>query len=539
MTSLALILLWLFLAHQTTSPKNPPGTSVSGEPSHSDTPVLLLPANGKPPKGLMRILQPPGTNPAGATLTDNGTAPKITFTSQGSAAADSGVYLYFLADAEDVPLSGLKAGRRATLQLASGSPQSITYTVTNRATQPDKLMVLLTATDWSMLSRPLPIVVSTTDAPATGLRVSGVFTEKSSHDALPLEALELCRNPEGECDSRITIPAYVTATVYLRHGGAAPTGTYSGAFALAALEYAPTSGTKLNVYISSASDVFWGVVSVALGVLLAWWVKTWSSNRIARDQALLPVASAQARLRALGYTLHSAAARLDTECPVLNVELQDWMRKLDPQALVTRYGLPDRSVGPFKSVAAISGDFTAFLNQVDAAINLLSAFVIDGVKLTADLTAAGRIPAPAGPKTTGAIDQYFREDLKLDDARKHIADLISQAQSRTAFAAEALTMPPANTVPQLSFSSLLVEIRLLNGVAWAILLAVSALGTILALVLKPGFGRFSDDLLCFTTAFGLPTIAGAALPSQSMAAKVTQTTQPTSGSNSGVSVGGG
>ena len=47
-----------------------------------------------------------------------------------------------------------------------------------------------------------------------------------------------------------------------------------------------------------------------------------------------------------------------------------------------------------------------------------------------------------------------------------------------------------------------LSIRRLNVAAWVVLLAVSAMGTILMLVLKPGFGKLSDYLLCVVAVLG-------------------------------------
>jgi hypothetical protein len=304
---------------------------------------------------------------------------------------------------------------------------------------------------------------------------------------------------------------------------------------LHALEYASGTPSPLTVYVSPVIHVVLGILVVGLGVLLAWWVKTWSSNRIARDQALLPVAACQARLRGLTDTLRMAAAQLGTPCPVLAGELEDWTAKMDPAWLETKYGLPGASPSPFQRIGAISNDFMSFLTQADAAITLLSVFVVDGIKRVAELTALGRIPAPQAPKTAAAIDAYYSAVLKVDEATNHIADLIAMAQRPMLTPALAES---AAAAAGLSFTSLLVEIRTLNRVAWCVLLGVSAAGTIFALVLKPGFGQLPDYLLCFTTAFGVPTIGGAAIPSQTASTTVTKSTPGTSGSRPSPNGGG-
>jgi len=200
---------------------------------------------------------------------------------------------------------------------------------------------------------------------------------------------------------------------------------------------------------------------------------------------------------------------------------------MDPAWLETKYGLPGTSPSPFQRIGSISSDFMGFLTQADATITLLRVFVVDGIRLVAALTSVGRIPAPQAPKTAMAIDAYYGATLKLDEATKHIADLIATAQPPQ-LTPDVIQSAPA--AARLSFTGLLVEIRTLNSVAWCVLLAASAAGTIIALVLKPGFGKLSDYLLCITTAFGVPTIGGAAIPSQTASTTVMKSIQGTSGS---------
>jgi hypothetical protein len=498
-------------------------------------PALSIPAGAKSAKGLLRLPLPANTADAdakGATLTDDTAFPKLTFANQGVSVAGSNRYLYFLADASDVPPVSFSYARRAILRFAR-SALTLEYNITNQATQIDKLRSVIAASDWSALDGPVPLVVSTADSPATRLELSGVFTEKSTHVALPRDAVLLCDQVDSEC-GEIAIPSYSTKTLYLRYRGPRKPGVYTGQIALHALEYASGTPSPLTVYVSPGYCVAMGIFVVGLGVLLAWWVKTWSSNRIARDQALLPVAAYQARLRGLTDTLHTAVTQLGTPCPVLAGKLEDWTAQMDPAWLETKYGLPGASPYPNQRIGAISNDFMSFLTQADAAITLLSVFVVDGIKRVAELTALERILPQQAPKTVVAIDAYYSTTLKLDEATKHVGDLIDKAQTLrlapAAVGSAAAAAAKSAAAAGLSFTSLLVEIRTLNRVAWCVLLGVSAAGTIFAFVLKPGFGKPSDYLLCFITAFGVPTIGGAAIPSQTASTTVTKSTTGTSGS---------
>lgn len=52
------------------------------------------------------------------------------------------------------------------------------------------------------------------------------------------------------------------------------------------------------------------------------------------------------------------------------------------------------------------------------------------------------------------------------------------------------------------------------------------------IVMKPGFGRLTDYLICVTTSFGIPMLGSAVIPAQTAAAAVTTSTssQAVSGS---------
>jgi hypothetical protein len=71
----------------------------------------------------------------------------------------------------------------------------------------------------------------------------------------------------------------------------------------------------------------------------------------------------------------------------------------------------------------------------------------------------------------------------------------------------------------------------LNAIAWVTLLTAACVGTIVAVVLKPGFGKPSDYLLAFGTSFGIPTIGTAVLPARSMLTSLTKTGSAVVGSH--------
>jgi hypothetical protein len=521
----ALMLLFLVAGQKTSSSQ--PGDA--GKPSPT-TATVSLPADESAGKAFVRLLLPPETTEQAALQAqladDSPSPPKVSFSNQGQSATESVRHVYFVAGVTDAPRQPFSLARKATLQVG-GKEVRVSYVLTNRAAQVDKLPAVVAAAEWSALARPLPIIVSTADTPATRLEASAVFTEKSTHVALPKDAVILCTSEHGAC-GEVSVPAYSSKTVFLRYVGPRDAGIYVGSLTLHSLEYAGSAPAALTIDISTPADIWAGVGVVGLGVLLAWWVKSWTSNRIQRDQALLPVAVYQERLRGLGSALQAATGELHVACPELARAVDEWTAKMNPDRLEAEYGLPGAWPSPFPRASGGSRDLTPLFSQADAALTLLSVFVVEGVERVAKLAANGDISRDNATQSVSEIDKLYVRAPKPADASTQIAKMISAVQVPRKGLME---VPSEAPLPALSFTTLLVEIRRLNAFAWFVLLVAAALGTILALVLKPGFGTFSDYLLCFATSFGVPTVGGAALPAQTAATTVTKSTQGTSGSN--------
>lgn len=265
---------------------------------------------------------------------------------------------------------------------------------------------------------------------------------------------------------------------------------------------------------------------VIFGGFLAWWVRVYASNRVTRNQALLPIAIHYERLTALAAALKSATAQFHAPTPNISGAIADWIKRLDISSLEVEYNLPRKTPSPFSPTPAVSSNYTSFLTQVDAAVILLTIFVKEGVVQVVELTTSGRISSPQAPQTISSIDSLYKPGLTPDAARTGIGALISKAQAPT----ELASPQPAAAAAPLSLNQLLIEIRRLNITAWCVLLAAAAIGTIITIVLKPDFGQLSDYLLCFTTSFGIPIVGSVAIPAQATTATVTNPTQGVSGS---------
>lgn len=393
---------------------------------------------------------------------------------------------------------------------------------------------LVSASQWSVEYGALPVVVNSDQKIAPEkLKVNGSFVDSSDGNALPGNAILLCKTPEGPCSPEPAGTPERVQTLYLRRKGELRAGTYSGQLIVQS-ETEQSEAKSLTVYVSSLEHRWGGVFVVFLGGFLAWWVKVFASNRVTRNQALLPIALHFERLRALDAALNKAQAQV-AGSPLLNLRraVARLMKRLDLNSLEAEFGLPQKSPSPFTTASTISSNFTGFLTETDAAITLLDIFIGEGVEQVLGLAAAGRITSPKVAETVNAIDALFDPQLQPEDARRLIKEEIAKA---VAASSEAAALPSGDAVgapaPPPPLNRLQVEIRSLNLTAWVVLLVVTALGTIMMIVMKPGFGRLTDYLLCLTTNFGIPMLGSIVLPSQTAAAAVTTSTssQAVSGS---------
>jgi len=389
---------------------------------------------------------------------------------------------------------------------------------------------VISAAEWSVKEGPLPVVVLREGDGSQQLSVAGSFVESTDRYALPGGAVVLCDAAAGACNPSVLSSPETVQTLYLRYEGEARPGTYTGKLII------HSGGEKseeknLTIYVSSREHRGWGIAAVLFGGFIAWWVRVYASNRVTRDQALLPIALYYERLRALDAALKKAEAQVGL--PLLNLSraVARWVARLDVNSLEAEFNLPHRSPSPFTSTPTVSSNFTGFLTEAGAAITLLDIFVGEGVEQVLGLAAAGRIPSPKVPEVVNSIDALYEPQLQPEDARGRIRDEIAKARAASP---EAAFLPSEDAIrtpaPPPSLNRLLVEIRRLNLTAWCVLLVVTALGTIITVVLTPGFGRPTEYLLCLTASFGIPMLGSIVIPSQRAAAAVMTSSHAVSGS---------
>lgn len=387
--------------------------------------------------------------------------------------------------------------------------------------------ISIAPSDWSVQSGRIPIVISNKNANAYEMHLGTAFVEGSTRYGLADGVVQLCSTAAGAtCNAKLQIPGNSATTVYLS-SGTIPAGVYDGRIISIFPKCGASQPATIKLYSSSNFDLVMGILVVIASGFLAWLVKVYSSNRVTRAQALLPIALLRERLNALDSALKKVNVQLRTRTPRLSMTIADLMKQLDITSLEVKYGLPRKTPSPFMSAPTISTEFTNFVSQTDAVVTFLTIFMNEGLEQIVELTASGQISSPKASEAVVSIDNFFVVGLKPEEARKGIQDAIEKARSATADANFDVASRP---VTPISFDRLILEIRSLNVVGWCIILGVAAISTIYTLVLRPGFGKASDYLMCLTASFGLPTVVGLFMPSRTAIATVAETSQPVSGS---------
>jgi hypothetical protein len=389
--------------------------------------------------------------------------------------------------------------------------------------------ILIAPAEWSLQSGRVPIVVSNKNADVRDLILEAAFVDANTRYGLDRGKLQLCADADNPCQGTVKIPPNSAATVYMGDAGRISAGIYDGRIVARYLgppECGVSPVTTMRLYSSSAWHGFAGIVVVIASAFLAWWVKTYASNRVTRAQALLPIALLSERLNALDSALEKVNVQLGTRTPKLSGAAADLMKQLAVTTLEVKYGLPGKTPSPF-SVRGISTEFTTFVSQSDSIVTLLTIFVKEGLEPVVELTASGQIPSPKAAEAIVAIDGLFDPVLKREDARKGIQEAIEKARTPGPSPSPESV---SRAVAPLSFDRLRVEIRSLNIVGWFVILGVAAISTIYQFVLKPGFGRPSDYLVCVITSFGLPVVISTLMPSRASVTAITDASQPVSGS---------
>ena len=345
---------------------------------------------------------------------------------------------------------------------------------------------------------------------------------------LSIDHFRLCTAKDiNKCNTVLPLEAGKRATLWLTvDDDFAVQGTFKGNLYLDAAPLTEPKTLALTIQQTTPTAKTNGVLTILLGVAVAWFITIFSRGRIARDQALLPIAVLRQKLTALQETLRSIPAALSDSIPIVSKKLADQIKDLETSNLDNLQVLPPTVPGWTQSTTQVSAYQTFMQLRVQIADNL--DVLVSGIE-----TAAGRItpslPADrlAALKTiVQTIDQLAGTLPQTSDTlRTKIQALFYEwnaqgvrAQGVGGFA-ESLALADS---PVRSVYSIRMEIQSITMMFWLVWGTLSVLAGSAALVIfSPGFGTAADYIRCLLWGFGLP-VAGNGLQQLTMSSLNTQ-----------------
>jgi len=423
---------------------------------------------------------------------------------------------YFNAWIEGLPPSQTQK-RLARFQFDSIN-DTAEYTLSNQASAASNWTVLPPPDPWVMTSwlpstQCISVSVIPGDAPTTNLRIQqSSLIEQSTKRALGLDHLKLCRDANGsDCQSGgfDLAPHYAGPPLYFCvddsfHGH----GNYRGTVSLSALEKPETQAVTLNIYSSSAGAKTFGFLLILVGVVAAWVTKVFASNRLTRDQELLPVTLLRRRVEALQSDLTALPVAFRGATPGIDGDITRLLQDLTPENLEPQHFIHPASPSPFGTPVDSAG-LKSFLAERDTKVNLLTVLVEEGVKPAVRMTTR-----PARPTDNDVITALGRIDVLRGQnplpseaqARATITQQILPDLAHTVLVAAGAAPAAPPVVKPVSFDRLQVEISDLNVLVWGVASLLTALVGLVVLILNnPGFGIPVDYIYCIFWGFGIPT----------------------------------
>jgi hypothetical protein len=374
----------------------------------------------------------------------------------------------------------------------------------------------------------------------TSLRVSHstvVDADTGRGVSLSEEHFHICASPDvNHCDSVTDalkkLPGNATGTADKSQPSAAkitlwlvvddgivPNGTFAGNLFIDTEPVTDTKTLQLTIQHTTPKAKAWGVISIVVGVFVAWVVTVFARTRINRDQALLPIAVLQQKLQAIKQDLGGIPKVLQNSVPDTQKALATVTADLNKDNLDNLQLLPPSlpAISPSTTQAAALQNFLQTESQIVDNLNV----IVTGIQ------AAGALAVPSMPAGTLAalqalvtsIDQLSASlPQPSDGLRAKIQALFNtwnaQPQAQAAGApAQLLAMPDGSVLSAFHIQMEIQTITLLFWLVWGVLSVLT--GFIVLVMSAPGFGTAADYLRCLLWGFGLP-VAGQGLQTLTM-----------------------
>lgn len=422
---------------------------------------------------------------------------------------------YFSASIEALPF-GQTQKRQAELRFGT-LKQKLDYTLSNQPTA---------SSNWTLLSPPDPWVITgwrpgphcaalsviTGDSPATELRLKqSSLIEQSTKRPLGLDVLKLCSDSAAAQCGAFDLPAHSdTPPLYLCvagrfHGH----GNYRGAINLGSQEKPETQSLTLDIDSSSSEAKLVGFLLIVVGVIGAWVTKVYASNRLTRDQELLPLSLLRRRVDGLNSEIAGLAAPYQAAIPAIERGVAQLLKDLTTEKVDSLHYVHPATPNPFTTLAVDSAGYKSFLSDSDTKVNLLTVLLDEGAVPAVEMESRAATQAniiKALTKIDGILGQSpIPSEVQ---ARATITQQILPELAKSIVLASGLTSINPTVAAPISFDRLLVEISGISSLVWIVTGLLTALVGVAVLILaNPGFGVPLDFLYCVFWGFGIPTVA--------------------------------
>jgi hypothetical protein len=285
-------------------------------------------------------------------------------------------------------------------------------------------------------------------------------------------------------------------------------GKYVGNVIIGASEKPEGETLALTVYGSTVPLKIAGVVTIFIGVVLAWLLTVYLQNRLNRNQMLLPVTMLRERFQALQAILANRPSPAQPFiCRATTQELANSVLALSEATLDGEGLLPPGIPNPFKPVTP---NAEAFLHRVavqTARFELLQLVVWNGLQ-----EIWKQIPVAPNPNQRAAILTAVgaADAISEQTPAPAVADVVTRLQAiltklNTDLAGGGAVDVAAKSAKPATIGQISTEIRTLSGMAWLVFAVLTtALGTYVLVLSNLGFGTCMDFLVCLFWGFGLP-----------------------------------
>lgn len=396
--------------------------------------------------------------------------------------------------------------------LIDGAEKTLAYTLSNASAKSFVWSVKANPSIKVSPGEPLPVSISVGALPATNVRVlQTALVEKSTKGLIAEHGLHLCTSSAPGCGSTDPIKLVANSSQELWLMGVSNVGQYEGSVMIGASEKPEGESVNMTVYSSTWSRKLLGMLTILIGVVLAWFSTVFLKNRLCRNQLLETASSLLATLLRLD-TIYSNGSRI-VVAPSIARHLDDARAAL-ARDLLELNGLPSKIPSVIVTVTSASVDtYRHYVQPIADWVQALSVLIQQGlVPAWATNTQQGQQGAITLTQTVQKIDNLSMVAVAPTATAliPTLADILTQLTSPPPAAGAVFGQGPVQVTSSTQVESprqLQLQIARLNLYSWLFVLLVTVLGGCYALIIGPGsigFGIPMDFLLCLLWGLGLP-----------------------------------